>query len=122
MRYLKVFVLALFFVVSILFFSQNNQILAQSLVLKLDVPYVAEFRSVPLPLYLLVLGGFLFGSLLTLAYLAADKIKAAKKLRECRTRMNGLEQELNSLRTMPINDESYSSDETAKEGEDAANV
>jgi len=122
MRYLKVFVLALFFVVSILFFSQNNQILAQSLVLKLDVPYIAELRSIPLPLYLLVLGGFLFGSLLTLAYLAGDKIKASKKLRECRTRMNGLEQELNSLRTMPITEESYSSDESSNEGENSANV
>lgn len=120
MRYLKVLVLAVFFVISILFFSQNNEILTQSLVLKLDIPYIAELRSIPLPLYLLVLGGFLFGSLLTLAYLAGDKIKAAKQLRECRSRMNGLEQELNTLRTMPLTDEPYSSDESQK-GDDTAN-
>ena len=109
MRYVKVLFLALFFVISILFFSQNNEILSQALVLKLTIPYVADLRSIPLPLYLLVLGGFFFGAVLALIYLAADKVRSAKQLRECRTRMAGLEQELNSLRNMPITEEPYTS-------------
>lgn len=121
MRYLKVIFLALFFVLSILFFSQNNEILSQALVLKLTIPYVADLRSIPLPLYLLVLGGFLFGAVLTLIYLAMEKIRAAKQLRECRTRMAGLEQELNSLRNMPITEEPYAAatEVSGEEGENA---
>mgnify|MGYP000577920777 CR=1 FL=1 len=119
MRYLKVVFLALFFVISILFFSQNNEVLSQALVLRLSVPYVTDLHSVPLPLYLLVLGGFLFGAVLTLLYLAADKIRAVKQLRECRTRMAGLEQELNSLRNMPITEEPYAptTEPVGEEGE-----
>lgn len=105
MRYIKVLLLIALFVISILFFSQNNEILAQSLVLRLDIPYIAELRSVPLPFYFLVLGGFVVGAVLTLLYFLAEKIKAAKQLRECRTRMASLEQELNSLRNMPLNEE-----------------
>ncbi|WP_018125165.1 LapA family protein [Desulfovibrio oxyclinae] len=105
MRYLKVLALILLFVVSILFFSQNNEILAQSLVLRLDVPYIAELRSVPLPFYFLVLGGFVVGAVLTMLYFLSEKLKAAKKLRECNSRMASLEQELNSLRNMPLNEE-----------------
>lgn len=122
MRYLKVIILAFFFVISILFFSQNNEILSQALVLKLTIPYVADLRSIPLPLYLLVLGGFLCGALLTLLYLAADKIRSAGQLRECRTRMAGLEQELNSLRTMPITEKPYSPVAENGTGDDSENT
>ncbi|GAB7022831.1 LapA family protein [Salidesulfovibrio brasiliensis] len=115
MRYLKVLALIILFVVSILFFSQNNQILAQSLVLKLDVPYIAELRSVPLPFYFLVLGGFVIGAILTMLYFLCEKLKSAKQLRDCRTRMNSLEQELNSLRNMPLNEEPMSG--SSEEGE-----
>ncbi len=102
MRFIKVLFLLALFVFSILFFSQNNDVLLQSLTLKLDIPYVSTLHSIPLPLGFLILASFVAGSLLTIVYFVVDKIRACSKLKECKTRMASLEQELNSLRNMPI--------------------
>jgi len=117
MRFIKVLFLLALFVFSILFFSQNNDVLLQSLVLKLDIPYIATLHSIPLPLGFLILASFVAGSLLTIVYFVVDKYRSCAKLKECKTRMASLEQELNSLRTMPINeDQPYSE---IKENENA---
>jgi len=109
MRFVKVLFLLALFVFSILFFSQNNDVLLQGLTLKLDIPYVATLHSIPLPFGVIVLAAFVAGSLLTMVYLVVDKFRAASKFKECRTRMASLEQELNSLRNMPIGeDQPYS--------------
>lgn len=105
MRFIKVLFLLALFVFSILFFSQNNDALLQALTLKLDIPYVATLHSIPLPLGFLILTAFVAGCVLTMVYFAVDKFRSSAKLKECRTRMASLEQELNSLRNMPINEE-----------------
>ncbi|WP_272699773.1 LapA family protein [Desulfovibrio sp. Fe33] len=116
MRFIKVLFLLVLFVFSILFFSQNNDVLLQNLVLVLDIPYVATLHSIPLPFGFLILTAFVAGALLTMIYFAVDKFRGASKLKECRTRMASLEQELNSLRNMPISaDTSFSSVENKEE-------
>lgn len=105
MRFLKVLFLLFLFVFSILFFSQNNDVLLQELTLRLDIPYAMTLHSVPLPFGVLILAAFVAGAILTMFYFAVDKVRAASALRECKTRMASLEQELNSLRNMPISEE-----------------
>ncbi|MEZ7195683.1 DUF1049 domain-containing protein [Pseudodesulfovibrio karagichevae] len=116
MRFIKVLFLLALFVFSILFFSQNNDVLLQNLTLILDIPYVATLHSIPLPFGVLILTAFVAGCLLTMIYFAVDKFRGVAKLKECRTRMASLEQELNSLRNMPISEApSFSSTETKEE-------
>jgi uncharacterized integral membrane protein len=116
MRFIKVLFLLALFVFSILFFSQNNDVLLQNLTLILDIPYVATLHSIPLPFGVLILTAFVAGCLLTMIYFVVDKFRGSAKLKECRTRMASLEQELNSLRNMPISEEaSYTSTETKEE-------
>jgi len=105
MRFIKVLFLLALFVFSILFFSQNNDVLLQTLQLKLDIPYAMTVHSIPLPFGFLVLAAFVAGCLMTMVYFAVDKIRAGSKLKECKTRMASLEQELNSLRNMPISED-----------------
>ncbi len=105
MRFIKVLFLLVLFVSSILFFSQNNDALLQELTLKLDIPYLMTLHSVPLPLGFIILASFVEGALLTMIYFAVDKIRSGSKLRECKPRMASLEQELNSLRNMPISED-----------------
>jgi len=102
MRYLKSLVIILVFVVSMLFFVQNNQPLATSVVLEFNV-VAAHLYSVPLPLYILVLGGFLLGALFSLAFLLVDRIRLGRELKSLRTRYAALEDETLSLRTIPLN-------------------
>lgn len=105
MRFIKVLFLLALFVFSILFFSQNNDALLQTLTLKLEIPYAMTLHSIPLPFGVLILAAFVAGCLMTMVYFAVDKIRAGAKLKECKTRMASLEQELNSLRNMPISED-----------------
>jgi len=105
MRFVKVLFLLFLFVFSILFFSQNNDVLLQTLVLKLDIPYVTTLHSIPLPLGFLILAAFVAGSMLTMVYFGVDKLRSTSKLNECKTRMASFQQELNSVRNMPISEE-----------------
>jgi uncharacterized integral membrane protein len=66
---------------------------------------VATLHSIPLPFGVLILAAFVAGSLLTIIYFIIDKFRTGTKLKECRTRMASLEQELNSLRNMPISED-----------------
>jgi Protein of unknown function (DUF1049). len=102
MRYLKSLALILVFVVSMLFFVQNNQPLSTSVVLEFNI-VAAHLYSLPLPLYILVLGGFLFGALFTLAFLLVDRIRMGLELKTLRARYDALEDEALSLRTIPLN-------------------
>jgi len=116
MRFLKVLFLLALFVFSILFFSQNNDVLLQTLQLKLDIPYAMTLHSIPLPFGFLVLASFVAGCLMTMVYFAVDKVRAGSRLKECKTRMASLEQELNSLRNMPISeDQPYAATEDKTE-------
>jgi len=116
MRFIKVIFLLILFVFSILFFSQNNDVLLQALTLKLEIPYAMTLHSIPLPFGVLILAAFVCGSLLTMFYFVADKFRAGSRLRECKTRLASLEQEVNSLRNMPITEsQPYGAPEEPKE-------
>jgi len=115
MRFIKVLFLLALFVFSILFFSQNNDALLQELTLVLDIPYVATLHSIPLPFGFLILFAFVAGSLMTLIYFAVDKFRNSARIRENHTRISSLEQELNSLRNMPITDDQPYSEVTEEE-------
>jgi len=119
MRFIKVLFLLALFVFSILFFSQNIESLQQELTLILDVPYIATLHSIPLPFSVLILAAFVAGSLLTMIYFIVDKFRACSKLKECRTRMASLEQELNSLRNMPISEDQPYAETKENEEENA---
>lgn len=106
MRYIKFLLLIAAFVVSMLFFVQNTQTLGQGVSLLLDVKY-ATYQSMELPLYLVILFAFGIGALLAMVFFLGDKVRMASQLRSCKSRMNGLERELNSLRNMPLEEESY---------------
>lgn len=102
MRYLKFFGLLLVFVASMLFFVQNNQSLSAAVQLEFKV-LSFEAYSLPLPVYFLVLAGFFLGALFCLAFLFIDRIRLGMELKSLRTRYATLEDEVLSLRTIPLN-------------------
>lgn len=102
MRYLKFLALLLVFVVSMLFFVQNNQSLSTTVVLEFNI-VATHLYSQPLPLYLLTLGGFLLGALFCLAFFLVERIRLGLELKTLHTRYAALEDEVLSLRTLPLN-------------------
>jgi putative membrane protein len=110
MRYVKVIVLVALFFFSMLFFVQNTELLTKGMTLKLTL-FNYQFISREISFYLLILGGFVAGSVLSMLYFMTDKIKNANQSKALRKKVQELEKELNSLRNMPLENESYASKE-----------
>ncbi|MDQ7834448.1 MAG: LapA family protein [Humidesulfovibrio sp.] len=102
MRYLKAIMLALLFVVSMLFFVQNNGPLSTSLQLEFNL-ITLHLISIPLPLYLFVLAAFLLGVVFSLSFLLVDRIRLSLELKALRRQHAALEDEALALRTLPLN-------------------
>jgi len=102
MRYLKAALLTLLFVVSMLFFVQNNGPLSASIQLEFNLVAV-HLVSLPLPVYLLVLAAFLLGALFTLGFLLVERIRLGLELKALRRQFASLEDEALALRTLPLN-------------------
>lgn len=108
MRYLKVLILLLIFLASMMFFIQNTQLLEQRMSLQFSV-FTQTWRSIPLPFYLLMLIAFGAGSLLTIFAFLSERIRLGSEVKSCRAKNASLEKELNSLRNLPLDSESYPS-------------
>jgi lipopolysaccharide assembly protein A len=109
MKYLRVAALILLFFFSMLFFVQNHELLSTTVRLNLQL-FSLEMQSREVPYYLIVLLAFAAGGFISLVYLLIDKIRLSSEVRKSRSRIKDLEEEVNSLRNMPLNDESYSID------------
>lgn len=114
MRYLKVLLLTLFFFVSMVFFIQNNEMLSNELVLKLEL-FDLSFVSRELPFYLIVLLSFVVGSVFSMSYFLAEKLRLSHELKSCKAKLTALEQEVTSLRNLPLEEEAYPSSATKAE-------
>ena len=108
MRFLKVLILVLLFFFSMMFFVQNTEVLSQTMALRFNL-FVRSWETMPLPFYFLLLLGVLGGGLFTLTYFFAEKMRLTKQLREYKEKSARLEQEVNSLRNLPLEEQSYPS-------------
>lgn len=101
MRYVKVFVVVLLFFFGITFFIQNTQFLNTEIKLSFNLLGI-DWSSSPVPVYLFILSAFVVGVLVSLVYFFLDKLRQGKELRWYKGRVKSLEQEINSLRTLPL--------------------
>jgi uncharacterized integral membrane protein len=115
MRFAKVIGLVLLFVISMLFFVQNTPVLSETMQLRLDL-FFQSWKSIPLPFYFLLLLGVLAGALFCTLYFIGEKRRQGKALRQCRAKLASLQQEVNSLRNLPLEND-YSSGEQGGSGE-----
>ncbi|MFP4070927.1 MAG: lipopolysaccharide assembly protein LapA domain-containing protein [Desulfovibrionales bacterium] len=114
MRYLKVLALILFFFVGMVFFVQNTEALSDAIQLRLNL-FHWRWISIEFPYYLLILIFFVIGALFSLAFFLAEKIRLTKQLRACNHTVQSLQQELNSLRNLPLDEERYPAEEPSTE-------
>jgi lipopolysaccharide assembly protein A len=114
-RYVKVLLLVLFFFVGMIFFVQNTEALSESIRLRLHL-FGWRWVSIAFPYYMLILIFFVLGALFTMAFFLAEKIRQNKEIRACKHRIGALQQELNSLRHLPLEEERYSQEEPHVQG------
>ncbi len=115
MRYIRVLALILLFFFSMLFFVQNHELLSTTVRLHLEI-FGTRFTSQEIPYYLIVLIGFLAGGFISLIYLLAEKIRMSNELKRCKVKIKDLEEEVNSLRNMPLEQDRFGLEGSSKEG------
>lgn len=97
MRYIKTLLLACLFFVLLIFFFQNQTVLAQELQLTLNLFFTAAMTSIKLPFYFLIIAAFLLGAVLSLSLLVWDKINLTAKLMKNTWYIKTLEKEVEKL-------------------------
>lgn len=116
MRYLKFLALLAFFVLTMTLFAQNMDALKAVTALSLTLAGKTWF-AIEHPVYFLILGAFFLGGALTVLFFFMERLRLTRELGLCRSRMATLEQEVNSLRTLPLEERGYPAAGGASPGE-----
>ena len=95
MRYIKVLLLVLLIFFSLVFFFQNQTALSTAMTLKLNLFFVPEMTSIPLPFYFMA---FFVGALLAVALLLWDKMHLTARYMKSKWRVSALEREVAKLK------------------------
>ena len=102
MKVVKVVVYLLLGVLLIAFLFQNYDAFLSTTTLEFRLPGLTPFRSMPIPLYGLILGSIFGGGLLAALYIGLGNFKLRQAIRSLRRQNDSLQTELKSLRNLPI--------------------
>lgn len=111
MRYLKALILLAFFVLALTLFAQNMPALSKPMAIKLHL-FGFPWFSFEGPFYIWGLASFFLGGAIILLFFLTERIRLSRQLSICRSRMRSLEQEVNSLRNLPLEEHPSASNET----------
>lgn len=121
MRYIKVLILAIFFFLALVFFFQNQTVLSEKIPLTMELFFIPTMHSIPLPIYFIVICGFLAGTLLSLCWLLWDKFSTSARLVSTRWKLQSaeaensrLKNELEELKSAPALTSDAGKEETVK--------
>lgn len=122
MRYIKVLIIAVFFFLALVFFFQNQTVLSDKIPLQMELFFIPTMHSIPLPIYFLIVCGFLAGCLLSLGWLLWDKFSTSAKLVSTRWKLQSiraenarLKKEINELKSAPaLTEDAGKEEEPAK--------
>ena len=117
MSYLKAIVLSAVVALAIVFMVQNIEPLSHPLSIRLDL-FFLKFASTPYPTYMVILLAFFVGLLAASLLGLLERYRLRKRLRQMRKEMDKLQQELSSLRNLPLTSDTITSPETAPAGEE----
>lgn len=116
MRYVKMLlVLALFFICMVMF-AQNMETLNAPMPLSMDL-FGTTLLAYEQPLYISLLSLFVLGGLISTLYFLCEKIRLSREVSQAKKKISSLEQEVNSLRNLPLDDNNYSAEPETKDGE-----
>lgn len=113
MRYVKMLLLLALFFLSMVMFAQNMEALNAPLLLTMNLFGTPVF-AFEQPVYLCLLSLLVLGGLLCTLYFLCEKIRLSREVSQAAKKIAALEQEVNSLRNLPLDDKNYSSEPETK--------
>lgn len=102
MKAVKVVVWLLLGVLLIAFLFQNYSAFLSTTTLEFRLPGLDPFRSMPIPLYGLILCSIFSGGLVAALYIGLGNFRLRRTIRSLKKQNDGLQTELKSLRNLPI--------------------
>ena len=102
MKPVKWVVLLLLMVLLITFLVQNIDAILAATTFELKLFGLVHISSKPIPLYALILGSIFGGGLMTAIYLGLGNFRLRNSLRSLQRQNSSLQEELKSLRNLPI--------------------
>jgi uncharacterized integral membrane protein len=104
MKQVKWVVLLLCMVLLIVFLIQNIDKILAATTFEFSLFGLVHLSSKPIPLYGLILGSIFVGGLMTAIYLGLGNFRLRSSLRSLQKQNRSLQEELKSLRNLPITD------------------
>ncbi|MCF8146540.1 MAG: LapA family protein [Deltaproteobacteria bacterium] len=109
MRHVKAIIVILFLLVVVIVAVQNYQALATVISFKIDLLFFKAETS-GLPVFLIAIIAFLIGVLSIWVYGISERLQFKRQIKILRKDVKDKEQELNSLRNLPVTSETMDSD------------
>lgn len=109
MSYIKAILLSAVVALAIIFMVQNIEALSHPLAIRLNLLFV-KLESSPYATYLVILLAFFIGLFLASLLGIAERFRLRRNIKALEKQINGLNQELNSLRNLPITGEPVAAD------------
>lgn len=91
MRYIKAFIIICVFFVCMIFFFQNHAVLSKTVAFQLNLLVMPSMTSIEIPFYFVMLGAFLLGGLLCLAFLFVGRLRMSVSLARANMRIRSIE-------------------------------
>lgn len=104
MSYLKAIVISAVVALAIIFMVQNIEPLSHPLSIRLNLFFI-QFQTTPYATYMIILLAFFVGLLAASLLGLMERLRLRKTIRQQRKEMERLNQELSSLRNMPLTGE-----------------
>jgi len=101
MRFIKFLLVIALFVLTMALFAQNMATLGAPIALSLNL-FGTELFTFEYTVYMLLLLAFFLGAIITLSYFFLEKIRMGRELSQAGKKLATLEQEVNSLRNLPL--------------------
>ena len=122
MSYIKALIVSAVVALAIIFMIQNIEALNHPLAIRLNLLFM-NFESTPYATYLIIMLAFFVGLLAASLLGLSERFRLRRLLRSKAREISNLEKEINSLRNLPLTDETLSNSEAALpapvEGENA---
>jgi ATP adenylyltransferase len=112
MTHLKIIVVALVSLLVIVMAVQNDAAMSQKIQLKLDLFVFDKISTSEVSVYQVAIIAFLLGLILTGFYAIVERFRLKKKIKLLSAELQDKDQELNSLRNLPITSEDVRSGQT----------
>lgn len=114
MKAVKWVALLFLMVLLIVFLFQNYEAFLSATTLELRLPLLPTLASKPIPLYGLILGSVFGGGLMTALYLGFGNFRLRRKLSSVEQQNDSLQEELKSLRNLPITEADVPTSQTVE--------